>query len=337
MYLDLIFKIMKKLIILSLFLAITLTGCGMAEKNLSPEEAKTKAEDYINNNLIRSETKAMIKEIVEEAGLYKIVVTVGEGEGQQEITSYMDMQGNNFFPQALDMNKKEETDPNAAENLQDSAPQPVSMVNEENKNDKPVVELFVMSHCPYGTQIEKGILPVIETLGEKIDFKLKFCDYAMHGKKEIDEQLNQYCIQKNEPTKLLSYLKCFLEADKGEECLAENKIDTKKLTACVSETDTKYKVSEDYNDKDKTNWKGQFPVFNVYAEDNKAYGIGGSPSLVVNKQTIKASRGSAGLLSVICSAFKEQPEECKTELSNASPAPGFGFGGSGSNSDATCD
>ena len=54
------------------------------------------------------------------------------------------------------------------------------------------VELFVMSHCPYGVQMEKGILPVLKLLDTRIDFSLKFVDYAMHGKTELDEQTRQY-------------------------------------------------------------------------------------------------------------------------------------------------
>lgn len=53
-----------------------------------------------------------------------------------------------------------------------------------------------MSHCPYGLQMEKGIIPVVETLGDSIDFQVKFCDYAMHGQTELDEQVLQYCIMK---------------------------------------------------------------------------------------------------------------------------------------------
>ena len=64
------------------------------------------------------------------------------------------------------------------------------------KSDKPVVELFVMSHCPYGTQTEKGILPVVNLLEDKIDFSVKFVYYAMHGETELQEQTRQYCIQK---------------------------------------------------------------------------------------------------------------------------------------------
>jgi hypothetical protein len=68
-----------------------------------------------------------------------------------------------------------------------------------------------MSYCPFGTQAEKGILPVVNLLKDKIDFKVKFVNYAMHGKKEIDENNLQYCIQKEEPNKYNSYLTCFLK------------------------------------------------------------------------------------------------------------------------------
>ncbi|MEM2131153.1 MAG: GILT family protein, partial [Candidatus Woesearchaeota archaeon] len=71
------------------------------------------------------------------------------------------------------------------------------------KKDKPEVQLFVMSHCPFGTQMEKGILPVVELLGNKIDFKVRFVYYAMHGEVEVKEQLRQYCIQKEQQDKYL--------------------------------------------------------------------------------------------------------------------------------------
>jgi hypothetical protein len=42
-----------------------------------------------------------------------------------------------------------------------------------------------------------------ETLQDKIDFEIKFNTYAMHGEKELAEQLNQYCIKKNKMINLL--------------------------------------------------------------------------------------------------------------------------------------
>jgi len=203
------------------------------------------------------------------------------------------------------------------------------------KNDKPVVELFVMSHCPYGTQIEKGILPVLEALGDKIDFELKFCDYAMHSKKELDEQLRQHCIKTEEPTKLISYLQCFLEADKPDECLEKSKVDISKLNVCVLATDEEYKVTENFNDK--STWKGSFPTFNVYKEEVDKYSVGGSPTLVINGATEKSSRDAAGLLAVICSGFNNPPEECSAELSSETPSPGFGFETTEGGDDASCN
>ena len=209
------------------------------------------------------------------------------------------------------------------------------------KSDRPFVELFVMSHCPYGTQIEKGILPVLETLGDKIDFELKFCDYAMHKEKEMDEQLKQYCIQSEEPTKFVSYLECFLEADKSDECLKENNINISKLNACVSATDARYKITESFNDKStwRTDRNGNpaFPIFNVYKEDVDKYSVGGSPTLVINGTTAKSGRDAAGLLAIICSGFNNPPEECSAELSSETPSPGFGFGTTTNGDSASCN
>ncbi|HTY44247.1 MAG TPA: hypothetical protein VMC80_03315, partial [Patescibacteria group bacterium] len=42
------------------------------------------------------------------------------------------------------------------------------------KTDKPTVELFVMSYCPYGTQMEKAIIPVLNLLKDKVNFTLRF-------------------------------------------------------------------------------------------------------------------------------------------------------------------
>ena len=55
----------------------------------------------------------------------------------------------------------------------------------------------------------------------------------LHG--EVEEQLRQYCIQKEQEAKLLPYLKCFLgktgTAADSEACLTEAKIDKTKLNS----------------------------------------------------------------------------------------------------------
>ena len=87
------------------------------------------------------------------------------------------------------------------------------------KSDKPKVELFVMSYCPYGLQMEKAFLPVMDLLKDKADLSVKFVSYAMHEKKEIDENTRQYCIEKEQTSKFTAYLKCFTGKDDYKACL----------------------------------------------------------------------------------------------------------------------
>jgi len=191
------------------------------------------------------------------------------------------------------------------------------------KKDKPEVEMFVMSHCPYGTQIEKGMLPVARLLGDKIDFNIRFCSYAMHGKKELDEQTLQYCIQKEYNDKYMDYLACFLKDEKTDDCLKEVGLDGK-LDSCITETDAEFKITEKFNDE--STWSGgRFPLFDVDKELNEKYGITGSPGLVINGVTAKSGRDPASLLNAICTGFKNKPAECNEKLSSANPSPGFGF------------
>ncbi len=180
-----------------------------------------------------------------------------------------------------------------------------------------------MSYCPYGTQIEKGMLPVLEALGDKIDFELKFCDYAMHGEKELTENLLQYCIQKEQNDKLDDYLNCFLADGDSATCLNTAGINKSKINSCVTKADKEYKVSDNY--KNKVGWQGSYPSFDVNKIDNEKYSVGGSPTLIINGKEISSNRDPAGLLTTICGAFETPPQECQTVLSSASPSPGFGF------------
>jgi glutaredoxin len=277
-------------------------------------------------------SKAIIKDIAEEGGLYKITINL---PGGQEITSYLTRDGKKFFPEAMDIAEVEakvaQNKNQQADNNQNPASQNVTVA----KKDKPEVELFIMSHCPYGTQIEKGLLPVLSALGDKIDFKLKFCSYAMHGEKELDEQLNQYCIQKEEPAKLANYLKCFLEDGNSDRCATATGLNKGKIKSCIASADKEFKVKEKY--KDQSTWvSGRFPAFDVFKADNEKYGVQGSPTLIINGQQIQTGRDSASLLSAICSTFNNQPAECQQQLSGAAPSPGFGSGTGGANSAGGC-
>ncbi|MDD5417885.1 MAG: hypothetical protein PHW96_03320 [Candidatus Nanoarchaeia archaeon] len=193
------------------------------------------------------------------------------------------------------------------------------------KRETPKVELFVMSHCPYGTQIEKGIIPVLELLGDKIDFELKFCDYAMHPSNgELEEQIRQYCIQKEQKPLLVEYLKCFLEAGDSSSCISQTGINEEMLEECITATDEEYSITSDY--VSGINFKGSYPSFTLNQEDVNKYGVMGSPFLVINEVVAESvSRSPAGLLQAICLGFADVPEECSEVLSTSTYSAGFGY------------
>ena len=309
----------KKIIVASLILIALGTGAyfyiSKGSVNLSSagrlEAIKVKAEKFINEKLVQPGTGAVVKSIVEESGIYKIMVAVGT----QEIAAYISKDGKNFYPQVYDMDEQKTAQTGPSQ----TADQSVA------KKDKPTAELFVMSYCPYGLQMEKGILPAVKLLGSKITFQLKFVDYAMHGQKEIDENLRQYCIQKESPKKLLSYLDCFNKLGDASACLASAKIDSSLLAVCASQTNAQFKINAKAADKNQ--WRNQsYPPFDIYQADNAKYGVQGSPTLIINGVSIQSARDPQSLLAAICSGFAEQPSECQQKLSTSAPASGFGSG-----------
>ncbi len=289
-------------------------------------------------NMDYSEDEA--KKIVDNAGIEYLPVvlfddTVKETEGYTNIQRYLIESGEylslqvgaSFDPKAEICDN--ELDDNGDGKTDCDDPDCQSEWKCMQKLEKPEVELFVMSHCPFGTQIEKGILPVLELLGDKIDYSIKFCTYAMHDKEELDEQTLQYCIQKDHKDEYITYLKCFLKEGKTDECVEEVGIDKKALELCTKAADEQYKITESYNDK--STWlNGRFPIFDIHKESNEKYEIHGSPGFVINGVVAQAGRDAASLLDAICTGFKEKPAECEEELPAETPSPGFGFEGTGS-------
>ena len=197
---------------------------------------------------------------------------------------------------------------------------------EITKTDKPNVELFVMSYCPYGTQIEKGIIPVVNALKDSIDFEIKFVNYAMHPSQgEVEENLRQYCIQRDYKEKYLNYLSKFLETGSYEEAFSSIGLNEEDISDCEEETDKEFDITK--NLEDKSSWSGgRFPQFMIHDVDNRKYGIQGSPTLVINGEKVQSGRDAESLLNIICEAFTNEPSECNIDMASfGTPAPGFGF------------
>lgn len=292
---------MKKIIFLVLAFVLLASGCSLkfpeaktARKILKPEQAKTAAEKFINENLLPADMKATVKGVTDEGSVYNVNLEVAG----KEYTSYMTKDGEKFFQSGVDMRETAETDKAQVGNS--------SAGTEIPKSSKPKVELFVMTHCPYGLQAEKGILPALKVLGNKIEASVKFVHYFMHGNEEETETYNQICIRQEQNAKYNDYLGCFIIEGDSAKCLDKFGIDKAKLNNCVqSKAKDMYKADSDLSNK---------------------YGVSGSPTLVINGVQSSAGRDAASYLAGICAAFDSAPAECLEKLPSTVPSAGFGQG-----------
>ncbi|MDP2930409.1 MAG: hypothetical protein Q8N56_02250, partial [bacterium] len=289
---------------------------------ISPRAQKISANavDFINKNLLPSGTTATLKKISSQTNVYKIDLEI-DGNGT---IVYVSKDGKLLFLGGYDL-----TETAIPENGQESQTPPPTSV-------KPDVKLFVMSYCPFGLQAEKAYLPVYELLKDRADLGIYFINYAMHGKQEIDENLKQYCIQKEQNSKFSQYLSCFVKSGVSASCLTTAQIDQQKMNSCVSKTDNEFNITSLYNDQ--SSWvNGQYPQFNIHKALNDQYGVQGSPTLIINGVEITLKqRSPEALKSIVCQAFETKPAECDQKLSETVVGSGFGEG-TGNSSGGACE
>lgn len=313
-----------------------------SEEGLSAQEIAEKAINYINENIVAEGLIASLIDVTEEGSVYKIQLKIGGTEYE----SYATKDGKIFFPEGYNL----EANPPADGETEEPASGDSSV--EVPKQDKPDVKLFVMSYCPFGLQAQKMFLPVYDLLKDKAEMGIYFVNYIMYEKKEIDENLKQHCIQKEEKEKFSNYLNCFVVSGDSEKCFSQAGINKAKITNCIFETDRDFNITSLYNNKD-TWLSGRYPKFDVHTDLNKKYGVGGSPTVVINDSVIVSdqrncpqgeikcsvvpnfTRSPEKFKEVICQSFNSLPEECSQTLSNDVASRGIG-GGTGSSSGGSC-
>lgn len=312
--------IAKKVVVLAIILlaiAATTTGTWLIKSGkidfkswiLKPESqrvAQTTLE-YVNKNLLQAGTTATLSKITLEGSVYKVELAINGSNA----TVYVSRDAKFLFPAVFEMAGVKES----------ASPEPSG---EMTKSEKPDVKLFVMSYCPYGLQAEKAYLPVYDLLKSKADFGIYFVNYIMHDKKELDENLRQYCLQKQDKDLYAKYLACFVKAGKADDCLTQVQANISALQNCVSQTDQQFKITAGYDDKN-TWLNGQYPKFDIYSDLNTQYGVKGSPTIVINgKQVSLNNRSAEAFKTLVCQAFINQPAECSQTLSDTATAAGFG-------------
>jgi hypothetical protein len=191
------------------------------------------------------------------------------------------------------------------------------------KSARPVADLYVMSFCPYGTQAETGMGPVVDLLKSKADIRIRYITTisgttvdsvdSLHGPAEAKEDLRQICINKYYPDQFWSYIKTFNEqcypswynATALDSCqkntLATLSLDSAKIDTCTAGTEgiTLLKADE------------------AAANNNSATA---SPMLFINGVLYSGTRAPEAYKQAICNSFETVPAECSTVLSSASAA-----------------
>jgi len=364
-------------LIIGLIIGVALLSSFYVENRsttISAKEAGQKAVDWISNYAVRPGTKVELINVteVDGEGIYKLSINLSVGNASQVVQSYITKDAKYLFPQGIptgefvELKKEVEQQQNKKQEQKLEIP----------KSDTPNVKLFVMSYCPYGLQAEKAFLPVYKLLKDKADMTINFVSYAMHGKKELDENLRQYCIQLEQDDKFYDYASCFAGSNEMKVCnlkitpknyggtaeildICKNdkKCIEEKFGECIKPIIDKCleeakidktklnsciaKVDKKYNITEMYNnrstWvSGMFPRFNVEADLNTKYGVRGSPTLVINDKVVSINRSPEAYKEAICSAFTNPPEECNQKLSESPTSPGFG-GGVGSSSGGQCN
>jgi hypothetical protein len=220
----------------------------------------------------------------------------------------------------------------------EAAPAPAEVA----KSDRPEVQLFIMSFCPYGVQAASALNPVAGLLGDKADIKVgyvlysnfasqygadwsKYCSdeseayCSMHGVGELNEDVRELCIQKYQGGKFWAYMAQVADAYNSGEVSASNidqkwkgfaqaaGVDTAKVESCVAA------------EKDS--------LLAEQAALNAQYGVQGSPMMIVNGAEASFARSAEGFKAGICDAFNSAPGECGQTLSEgAAAAPTGGCG-----------
>lgn len=195
----------------------------------------------------------------------------------------------------------------------------------ELKDNKPTISLFVMSQCPYGVLAENALKPVLDLLGDNIDFRLGFIAndngdgtfQSLYGQPEVDEDIRQVCAAKVAPKEYIDYIICQNKeiknaASNWESCAKESGIDTNAMKTCIAGEGEK--------------------LLSDSIKVTEALSIGGSPTIFVDGDQIRVDitqpSAPSAFKSIICGAFDKIPEACEGVVTDvaqeATSTPGCG-------------
>lgn len=286
---------------------VTTVGQTTAVGELSAKQAADKAIDYINNNLIQDGEATFVSAEEFTADMYK-VVTKYQGN---DIDVYITKDGKWLFVSGP-MDTTEEL------TTVTTTTQPQKTCEDITKADDAELDVFVVSYCPFGLQMQRIMAEIIKDIpsladnikirymGDVVDGKVT----AMHGEQEATENLRQICIREEQPDKYWDYVSCFMEEqDATDSCLTEAGVDEGILDACMEDNGKGVEYAqEDFDLQDQ-------------------HGVTGSPTLIMNGERVSefdfGGRTAEAVKTLLCCGFNVQPGDCSEALSTSQAATSF--------------
>lgn len=274
-------------------------------KTISQLNAGYKVLNTVNTYFVPGGNANLAGRPVEEKGLYKVDLTLDSVTQSFYLTrdgEWLILPGT-----MIDITK-----------LKGMAKQKPEATNEEiPKADKPAIELFIMSLCPYGNRAEKEILPIVGLFGDKIDFKIKFIVNvngdsignvaSLHGIDEVKEDLRQAAIMKYYPDKFSAYVDKINEKSCVISCGAIKLEDYWREAAANLQMDIKKIEKFAYGNEGMAQLKEDSAV-------SSKYNVTASPTLIINGTKGDAIyKGAKAVQEAICSAFTNAPSLCQKE------------------------
>jgi len=172
--------------------------------------------------------------------------------------------------------------------------------------EKVTVELFVMSKCPFCPQVEKDLESVARVMGDAVVFSLDFVGAeregrltALHGEDEVKGNLIQICAKRHHPDNYMRLIHCMNENQRSipqgwEQCANRAGVSIEAIQACAEGEEGRNLLRDSY-------------------QRSKAKKAVGTPTILINGESYRGTRGEQAYLRVICAAFSgRKPQVCKT-------------------------
>ncbi len=297
--------------ILSFVVLVLVLGSGFwyfQYRQKPSQEVAQKTIDYLNNQLLPEELTASLIDVKEKENVIEIRFNVG----QSEYTSYVTKNGELFFIEGIELNEEI--------NIQNSQS---DSTEEIPKKEKPDVELFVMSYCPFGNQAEDTMEPVYDLLSDDINFDVHYIVsvqedkiQSLHGQEEVDQNMREVCVKNKYGMDSFWDFITYVNENCGsggvcwKEAADEIGVNSQEIQSCVNENGLEYMKEN--------------------AQISKEAGATGSPTLILNGIKMDTSDpinyeydaaiyeygNPEAYKQAICSVFTEEakPESCSQVL-----------------------